>query len=631
MADRILTDNADVYTDDSGSFTGAVYGRGGDDELHGSYETALYGEDGSDTLYGGQARGLYGGAAADVLHQDYATHLHGGDGDDLLNGSIRPGILYGDAGNDTLRGGGTEHARPSAISLGSGVLTQSRNFGNHTLGTAVLLNETGFSLADDPNVSEATWTPHVTVTGVGAGAIDYYKITLNNPGSSILVDVDQSGLSNPVGDTVIALLDSGGQILALNNDCPATVGGGGSVDGRDSYLNYSFAAPGTYYIQIHSSAGALPVGQQYRFQLSTTEELGDVLDGGMGADRMEGGIGNQIYYVDDFGDKAIEANVTGHDTVFSSVSYSLKGQYVEALNLTGFVDVDATGNSLNNTLTGNSGVNVLTGKTGDDTYHVQTVGDRALEAKDEGSDAVFSTVSYSLAGQHIENLTLTGSANISATGNSLRNTISGNAGANVLDGGTGADTLAGGAGGDTYYVQNSGDKVVEANVSGVDTVFSSVSFVTTGQYIENVTLTGAANINVKGATLANQLIGNSGNNVINGWSNSDTLTGGGGGDTFAFSTALSASNVDVITDFDPVLDLIRLDDAVFKELVVGALVSDAFVAASAALDASDRIIYDQRAGALFFDRDGTGTTYAAVRFATIENHAAMTAADFTVI
>ena len=249
------------------------------------------------------------------------------------------------------------------------------------------------------------------------------------------------------------------------------------------------------------------------------------------------------------GDRAVEANVTGYDTVFASVSYSLKGQYIEALTLTGSADVNATGNALNNTLTGNSGVNVLTGKSGDDTYYVQTVGDRAVEAKGEGSDAVFSTFSYSLAGQYIERLTLTGSSDLSATGNGLRNTIIGNSGANVLDGG--ADV--------------------------------------------------------------------------------DTLTGGGGADAFAFSTALGASNVDVITDFDPVDDLVRLDDAVFRGLAVGALASNAFVVASAAQDASDRIIYDQAAGALFFDRDGTGSSYAAERFASIENNAAMTAADFTVV
>ncbi len=47
-------------------------------------------------------------------------------------------------------------------------------------------------------------------------------------------------------------------------------------------------------------------------------------------------------------------------------------------------------------------------------------------------------------------------------------------------------------GSDTYGVQNSGDRVIEANGigTGIDLVESSVSFSLAGQYIENLTLTG---------------------------------------------------------------------------------------------------------------------------------------------
>ncbi|MFD2579562.1 hypothetical protein ACFSTD_15230 [Novosphingobium colocasiae] len=47
----------------------------------------------------------------------------------------------------------------------------------------------------------------------------------------------------------------------------------------------------------------------------------------------------------------------------------------------------------------------------------------------------------------MENLMLTGTADIYGIGNDLVNRIIGNAGANLLDGGDGADTLMGGAGG----------------------------------------------------------------------------------------------------------------------------------------------------------------------------------------
>ncbi len=261
----------------------------------------------------------------------------------------------------------------------------------------------------------------------------------------------------------------------------------------------------------------------------------DVIDGGTGADAMTGGAGNDTYYVDNAGDATIEASNGGTDQAFSTVSYSLSGQAVEKLTLTGSGNTNATGNSLANTLTGNSGNNVLNGRTGadamaggagNDTYYVDNAGDTVTEANGGGTDQVFSTVSYSLSGQYVEKLTLTGSAAINAAGNSLANTLTGNSGNNVLNGATGADAMTGGAGNDTYYVDNAGDKAIEANNAGTDQVFSTVSFSLAGQYVENLTLTGSGNTNATGNSLANSLTGNAGNNVLNGGTGADAMAGG---------------------------------------------------------------------------------------------------------
>jgi serralysin len=304
----------------------------------------------------------------------------------------------------------------------------------------------------------------------------------------------------------------------------------------------------------------------------------DSLDGGIGADAMIGNFGNDIYYVDNAGDVVSEGNIAGGtDTVFASVSFNLGPTgFADHLTLTGASAINATGNSLANTLTGNSAANVLQGNGGNDT----------LNAGDGGD------------------------------------TLYGGDGNDALDGGTGADAMVGNAGDDAYYVDNVGDTVSEgSNVGGTDTVFASVSFnlAPTG-FVENLTLTGADAINATGNNQANTLTGNSAAN---------TLTGAGGADSFVFASALGGGNIDAIADFSVAADTIVLNNAVFTGLAAGVLAAGAFVIGSAAADADDRIIYDSGTGALYFDADGSGAG-AAIQFATLATGLTLTANDFIV-
>lgn len=249
----------------------------------------------------------------------------------------------------------------------------------------------------------------------------------------------------------------------------------------------------------------------------TGNSAANVLDGGSGADTMAGGLGNDTYVADNVGDIVTESLNEGTDTVQSSVTYTL-GVNVENLTLVGSSAINGTGNALDNVLTGNSAANVLIGGGGNDTY-VIGAGDSVVEAANSGTDTVQSALTYTL-GSNLENLSLTGSAAINGTGNSLDNILTGNSAANVLTGGSGNDT----------YVVGSGDSVVEAASAGTDTVQSSVSW-TLGSNLKNLTLTGLSAINGTGNSSANILSGSSANNILSGANGNDTLRGGLGNDT----------------------------------------------------------------------------------------------------
>lgn len=180
-------------------------------------------------------------------------------------------------------------------------------------------------------------------------------------------------------------------------------------------------------------------------------------------------------------------------------------------------------------LDGGLGVDVMAGGKGDDIYIAAQGADAIVEKAGEGSDTVFASVSYKLA-DHVEQLVLTGTSGIDGRGNDAANFLIGNGAANRLNGGAGADTMNGGLGGDTYVVDNRGDRIVETAAGGTDSVEASVSY-TLGADVENLALALGA-VAGTGNDLANRIVGNNGDNVLDGRGGADVMTGGKGNDTY---------------------------------------------------------------------------------------------------
>ena len=86
----------------------------------------------------------------------------------------------------------------------------------------------------------------------------------------------------------------------------------------------------------------------------------------------------------------------------------------------------------------------------------------------------------------------------------------------------------------------------------------------------------------------------------------------------------------MIEDYTVAQDTMRLENLFFTGLANGTLAAAAFRVGTTAVDASDRIIYNDDTGDLFFDRDGTGAA-AKVQFATLDDGLAMSNQDFLVV
>ena len=461
------------------------------------------GTDGNDSINGGIAQDfisggkgndtLYGGDGGDYEHD----RLDGGDGNDRLIGGRGSDTLVGGNGNDTYVLSQTEGGYDSLEFIDNTHDDQSKD-------VIIFTNVASTSVTVQAYTSQLLLSYGASGT-YGGGGIEFSIDRFSSQYLSANFSITKIKFSDGVTWTWNNVLDKS-MIGTDGNDSMYGGSGDDNLDGDDGNDT------------LYGGDG------------------NDTLFGGLGNDTMYGGDGNDFYTILEARDTVIEKANEGIDTVESFVSYTL-GNNVENLVLFDFYfdfdneNINATGNDLANLLIGNgadnrlnggSGADGLLGGAGNDTYLIDNAGDTVTEKANEGVDTVRSSISYTL-GANVENLELTGSAHINATGNNgLGNKLTGNGGNNTLDGKAGKDTMAGRAGDDTYIVDNSGDVVIEKANEGIDTVESSVSY-TLGNNVENLTLTGSANINGTGNALANTLTGNDGANILIGGLGKDKL------------------------------------------------------------------------------------------------------------
>lgn len=195
--------------------------------------------------------------------------------------------------------------------------------------------------------------------------------------------------------------------------------------------------------------------------------------------------------------------------------------------------------------------------------------------------------------------------------------------------------------GDLNFEYSDTISLVVAVSDGVtDAVESNVTIELQNVKEKKVTLAGSKGIDILCGGEGDDIIkGNAGNDLLKGSAGKDKLTGGSGSDVFVFDVKPATNNVDTITDFTTKVDKIALSDAIFAELdasVSSSLDITQFYAATGATkghDADDRIVYDTKSGALYYDEDGSGST-AAVKIAIIGDAgsaAKLAMSDFVIV
>jgi Ca2+-binding RTX toxin-like protein len=500
------------------------------------------------TLTGLDANSATGNALDNLLTGNSANNrLEGLAGDDLLDGGEGADTMLGGLGNDIYVVDNVLDKITEKASEGHDLVRAGLNF---VLGSNVEdLVLTGIEAIDGTGNTQDN-----KISGNGAAN----KLYGGAGNDSLMGGAGDDWLRGGTGADTMAG-GTGDDLYEVDNagDIVSELSGQG-VDTVEASMTYGLSAnvenlilTGTAAVDGYGNELGNSLQGNDAANVLTGNAGNDTLNGKLGLDTLIGGSGNDTYLFEADIDDIVEGADGGRDALISRLSATLANNVEDGVLLGSAISL--TGNALSNVLTGNgaanvldggAGADVLIGGKGNDRYIVDSQADTVVENTAEGSDTVESSVSYTLT-DNVENLVLTGTAeagmgnalNNGLTGNASSNKLFGGAGNDVLDGGAGADILIGGMGNDKYWVDSSSDLVVESAGEGTDTVYASVSYALADN-LENLVLTGTADINA---------VGNAGNNRIEGNAGNNILFGGLGNDTYVFD---HGSGQDIVANFD---------------------------------------------------------------------------------
>ena len=463
-----------------------------------------------------------------------------GTADLTATGNNLSDVITGNSGNDTLVGGS---GRATLIG-GSGSTTYVLN-GNDVIvqapgsGHNVELTRTSATLADNVQAMTDIGTGGITMTGNGGPSL----LTTDKPNDTLMAGfgaatmIGGAGTSfwvNNAADVVSIVGDVGNPASTVQTSASFTAVNGigtilgngtndirltGSATGGDVEANYGndtlVAGGGTTTLKglfYNNTQRQAPVTQQ--------------LVGATG--------GTNLFYV--------TGNLYGLPLYDAIISNSQAG---DELTLTGSPSSVMVQTAVENGVTDTylfTGTDTVIEIAGGALTAVAAYGNETTLAALAQQSPVTNIAASTTLASGVDNVVLTGTANLAVTGNADPDVIRANAGNDTLTAGSGAATLIGGAGNDLFVVNGPADVVLDQPNHGSNTIDTSVSFALPDN-VQNLTATGSTAVTLRGGSSAGTLTANTGNDTLIAGTGVATLVGGAGNVTFVVDNAADSISV----------------------------------------------------------------------------------------
>lgn len=522
---------------------------------------------------------INGGTGSEwLLGQSGNDSLYGGIGNDTLEGGVGADMLQGGAGNDTfiVRAGDgydtisaydTTAGRVDTLKF-DGILSTDL-LGVRKSGNLLILD---YGTTDSVRIQDYFSSPE----WYGPTHFQFDNTTLTR--SQL---ISQYTIKLTANDDTVTFVDANIAVKGqAGNDTLTATYGSNKMEGED----------GNDYIITGAGNDSLLGGAG-----------NDTLDGGAGNDVFEAGAGTDIMYSGTGNDTFIVRLGDGYDSISSYDSNLSRTDKVifEGIASTDLIGIRKGGNTLVLDYSATDSLRIMEYFSDPVNYGVthyqfsditltraQLISQFALKlsANDDTT---------TLADSNLNVLGLAGNDTITA--NNGNNKLQGDDGNDSLTTGNGADTLMGGAGNDT--------------LSG-----------------------GGGSDSLDGGTGVDYLYGGAGNDWIDSGESGDTVYGEAGQDIFHFSSLVGS---DTIGDFSVADDTIYLKNTVFTAFAATGTIQSGTLRSGAGLttaqDADDYLIYNSTNGALYYDADGSGTGFAAVKIAQLTSAPVITSADFMIV